>query len=157
MTPNPRNDGIDHINVYSKGKTRLGQLLSNFAPTPFECEDGRFNSVEGYWYWLLCDHEDKDKLRTTYGFNAKKLGRELGATDWPENYDQGEFRQKIYKAMYAKAKAHPEIQDLLKENNLAFYHYYVYGDRVVMVKGCGWIMDDWQSIQYDLKNGIERG
>jgi hypothetical protein len=28
-------DGVDHINVYSKGKTELGRMLSNFYPSPF--------------------------------------------------------------------------------------------------------------------------
>lgn len=36
MNFKPEMDGIDHINVYSKGKTELGKLLSNFARTPFE-------------------------------------------------------------------------------------------------------------------------
>lgn len=29
--PNPEEDGITHINIYSKGSTELGRLLSNFA------------------------------------------------------------------------------------------------------------------------------
>jgi len=45
-------DGIDHINLYSRGHTELGQYLSNFAYTPIQTEDGRFNSIEAYWYWL---------------------------------------------------------------------------------------------------------
>lgn len=49
---NPELDGIDHINVYSQGKTKLGRLLSNFANTPFEIPGlGRFQSVESYWYY----------------------------------------------------------------------------------------------------------
>lgn len=31
---NPLEDGITHINVYSKGATELGRLLTNFAHTP---------------------------------------------------------------------------------------------------------------------------
>ena len=49
----PNLDGVDHINVYSKGKTLLGQLLSNFAYSPFcHPEHGEFNSVEAFYYWL---------------------------------------------------------------------------------------------------------
>ena len=48
----PENDGIDHINVYSKGKTVLGRALSNFSYSririPFL---GTFLSVEAFWYW----------------------------------------------------------------------------------------------------------
>jgi len=32
---NPEEDGITHINIYSKGKTDLGRMLSNFAKLPF--------------------------------------------------------------------------------------------------------------------------
>ena len=42
----PKLDGIEHINIYSKGKTELGRLLTNFAQTPFiHPEYGRFESV----------------------------------------------------------------------------------------------------------------
>lgn len=38
---NPEEDGITHINIYSKGKTDLGRMLSNFAKFPIETVDGR--------------------------------------------------------------------------------------------------------------------
>jgi hypothetical protein len=44
-----KDDGITHINIYSKGKTELGRWLSNFTYHPIETEDGKFDSVEGYW------------------------------------------------------------------------------------------------------------
>jgi hypothetical protein len=31
----PTTDGIDHINIYSKGYTKLGRLLSNFTKSEF--------------------------------------------------------------------------------------------------------------------------
>ena len=31
----PKDDGVTHINIYSKGQTELGGLLSNFSRTPF--------------------------------------------------------------------------------------------------------------------------
>lgn len=41
----PKTDGVDHINIYSRGRTPLGQALSNFAHTPFEHpKDGKFAS-----------------------------------------------------------------------------------------------------------------
>ncbi len=49
-----KKDGVDHINIYSKGKTSLGRFLSNFVQADIETEDGDFASVEGYWYWLTC-------------------------------------------------------------------------------------------------------
>lgn len=32
----PDNDGITHINLYSKSRTVLGRQLSNFAHSPFK-------------------------------------------------------------------------------------------------------------------------
>ena len=43
----PDNDGIDHINVFSRCKTKLGRILSNFAYTPFVYEGINYKSVEG--------------------------------------------------------------------------------------------------------------
>lgn len=103
----PTKDGIDHINVYSKGKTALGRFLSNFAETDLETKDGHFASVEAYWYWLTCPpfpdskcHEcdgtgviavgqgqqtdfgpcdicNSDSLRSLYGVEAKNRGRDM--------------------------------------------------------------------------------
>lgn len=155
---NPELDGVDHINVYSKGKTELGRLLSNFAHTPFECTDGKFESVEGYWYWLLTDPGEprRDELKRAYGFKAKQIGRELLAKDWPDQRDLFEFRENIFKAIYAKVRQHDLLGNLLKDSALPFYHYYVYGSKVVPVGGAGWIMDDISTIRYDLQNGVDR-
>jgi hypothetical protein len=47
MDIKPSEDGVTHINVYSRGNTELGRLLSNFAHTPFSHpEFGEFASVE---------------------------------------------------------------------------------------------------------------
>ena len=72
---NPRNDGIDHINVYSKGKTELGRMLTNFAYIPFEYKGIKYASVEAWWYcYLLGDNalesekEELVKLFRSYKF-----------------------------------------------------------------------------------------
>ena len=67
-------DGVDHINVYSQGKTQLGRNLSNFSRFPICTDDGNFYSIEGYWYWLLTKD---DSLRKMWGFKAKAHGREM--------------------------------------------------------------------------------
>lgn len=68
----PNEDGISHINVYSKGRTGIGRFLSNFTFYPIHTVDGEFHSIEGYWYWLTCRD---DRLRYLHGYEAKKLGR----------------------------------------------------------------------------------
>ena len=71
---NVEEDGITHVNIYSQGKTKLGKWLSNFSHTPIDTEDGHFESIEGYWYWLVTDNINKDILRGLYGYEAKKPG-----------------------------------------------------------------------------------
>ena len=68
MIINPDNDGIDHINTYSKGKTELGKLLTNFAHTPFvHPKYGEFQSVEGFWYFK----------KTGYSHSWRTCGRSV--------------------------------------------------------------------------------
>ena len=131
----PKDDGITHINVYSKGKTFLGKWLSNFTYSPIETIDGKFNSIEGYWYWLSIQDE---RFRKLHGFKAKQLGRELNANDWPNTYM---FRQRIKAAILYKILSKPEIIVKLKRNKLPLTHYYVYGDKVINVPNAEWIIN----------------
>jgi len=146
---NPDKDGIDHINIYSKAKTNLGKLLSNFAWTPFTCEDGLFSSIEGYWYWLGCKD---DRLRDMYGFKAKKLGRELEAPDYQ---DDEEFKRKIKSALRCKMFEHPDIAKMLKESDLPLKYYYVFGgEKVVEPKEGKWVIEEIELIRQELKKGL---
>ncbi len=132
----PEKDGIDHINIYSKGKTRLGRKLTNFAFSPFEHpEDGKFNSIEGYWYWVSTED---DRLRKLSGFRAKKLGRELGAPDYIE---EDEFERKIKMAIKAKLDCCPALLEELKNTKIPLLHYYNYGGKVVEPKKGKWVIE----------------
>ena len=114
---NPNEDGITHTNIYSKGKTELGRFLSNFTYFPFTCEDGDFNSVEGYWYWLSTGD---DRLRKLDGWEAKKLGRELRGEDWN---DSDEFKRKITAAIKIKLDY---AKNELSTIRFPLKHYYVF-------------------------------
>lgn len=48
----PTTDGVNHINVYSRGVTEIGRVLSNFEPCEIETNHGTFASLEGYYHWL---------------------------------------------------------------------------------------------------------
>lgn len=148
MKVESKNDGIDHINIYSKAKTELGRLLSNFSYSPVDLgEDGKFDSIEGYWYWLLCNHQHKDKLRTAWGAEAKELGRFLNAQDWPTDKSEW-FELKIKRALLKKAESNARIQKLLIETNLPFYHYYVHKNKVSKVSGAtDWFVLAWMKIR----------
>jgi len=125
----PENDGVDHINIYSKGNTAIGQWMSNFADAPFICPDGAFRSIEGYWYWLRSSHPDRDQLMNLHGYEAKRVGRIM--TDNESRRNPGGFQKSILIAILNKVKQTEELLKLLAESELPFDHYYVYsGDRI---------------------------
>lgn len=139
-------DGIDHINVYSKGKTDLGRWLSNFAESPFEhpCH-GHFQSVEGYWYWLKTGQRH-DSLRLLSGCHAKRKGRSYSTIHCDD------FKYYIEIALYSKVIQHPEWHEPIRNSTLPFTHYYVYGNNIKYVEGSEWIMDILEDIRYQLQN-----
>lgn len=149
---NPLLDGVDHINIYSKGQTELGRWLSNFTRQFFICDDGEFCSIEGYWYWLLCSHKNKEKLRDLHGYLAKKVGRELGTADWPQDDTNlklplEEFKKKIKTAMEIKLYSNLEMEKLFKVSTLPFTHYYTYGTKVIEVPENNWVLEHWETLR----------
>lgn len=110
-------DGVTHINVYSRGKTWLGRELSNFAERPFTCpEFGHFQSIEGYWYFLLTGNE---ALRDLAGFEAKKVGKKSRPGKPPEF-----FEHHVRRALRLKVDAHDDLKGMFAESRLPLAHYY---------------------------------
>lgn len=137
-------DGVTHVNVYSKGKTELGRLLSNFAKSPFYLpEFGHFESIEGFWYYLGAPDKAKaEKLRTLSGYAAKQYGRSLGAPDWLETED---FKNHVMDALQAKLDQSKLLQYLLSNvRPLPLKHYYVFKGHEVEPKEGKWMLDFWQ-------------
>lgn len=134
----PDTDGIDHINVYSRGKTQLGRLLSNFAYTPFYHPDhGHFLSVEGWWYWLMTGDE---RLRLEHGFRAKQLGKTAKAKRQCPSKDE------LRLAYWSKIRANPHILEMLMQCKLPLAHYYVYNGKVVTPKQWQWTATLWDEM-----------
>lgn len=122
MTWNPNDDGITHINIYSKGNTKLGRFLTHFARTPFQHPVyGNFESVEGLWYFLKTGMKD-NYLKSLFGYAAKEHGKKLAVVPL-ENFDQ-----LINEANRIKLDTYPEIRKAIKESSIPFTHYYVFGD-----------------------------
>jgi ATP-dependent protease HslVU (ClpYQ) ATPase subunit len=126
---NPHRDGIDHINIYSRGKTEVGRQLSNFAYSPFtHIKYGKFNSIEGLWYYLITGGQH-EVLRDLYGFKAKKIGRELiNQDEWnlvdTENPD---FKEDIREGIRQKLREDKKLLKMLcKTEGKPLKHYYVY-------------------------------
>lgn len=142
----PGIDGVDHINIYSQGKTELGRALSNFSTIPFiHPVHGRFETVEGFWYWLTTRD---DRLRTLPGWQCKKLGRSLQRL-FNTKFIEGCFRKEIQIALEEKAK-NPKIFALLRSSTLPFCHYYVF-DGAKKDAHYEWIVEMWENIRTTLK------
>lgn len=161
MTPNttkirpaewykPVDDGVTHINVYSKGATELGRKLSNFAHTPFKHPDhGKFESVEGFWYWYKsgCQY---DVLRNAWGYEAKRLGKDIASVH------KDDFEEVVREAIFCKIIQNPEVAVLLANCDLPLVHYYYYGERdqapkVIPIKQYDWMLDEMDIIRTMLK------
>jgi hypothetical protein len=136
-------DGVDHINIYSKGKTVLGRWLTNFAYSPITIpEHGDFASIESYWYWLGCED---DNLRHLHGFAAKKAGKAI-----PNTIDRPGFNELICKAIDIKLKSNLDMLYELYDSTLPLVHYYEYGGKRVDA-GYRWIVDHIESRRQLLK------
>ena len=149
----PEKDGIDHINIYSKGKTELGRFLSNFARAEINTPYGMFESVEGYWYYLLIPKFDirGEQLKTLSGFKAKQLGKELtNGVDWEESQY---FKDLICKAIKDKIVYNGlTYYGLFKQSTLPFKHYYNYGGKVVNVDRGQWIVEYITKLRKELND-----
>lgn len=149
MIINPNNDGIDHINVYSKGETKLGKLLSNFAHTPFKHPKyGFFESVEGFWYFKKTG-AIYTELKHLHGYKAKQVGKKLcplsdaqddiGLTD--------EFKEDILEAIRLKLRQNTYIVKMMIDCDLPFEHYYSYGNKIQKLPEYRWIIDELERIR----------
>lgn len=146
----PENDGVDHINIYSKGLTELGRMLTNFYRYRIDIpEAGSFYSLEGFWYWLFCNniiayHQSQglyftldkeilsgiDGLRYQSGFHAKAAGRDLvkrlPESPWTEPTE--EFKAAFVEALKIKIHTIPGLgQAFIESYPKPLLHYYVYG------------------------------
>lgn len=163
----PENDGVDHINVYSKGKTNLGRMLTNFYRHPVKIgEYGVFYTLEGFWYWLwsaeIIRHYQvsgfytfdirieglRNDLMTIDGYLAKQVGREIIALlpDAPMTEPTEEFKQVFCNAIKLKIATIPELSRAFIESYpKPLFHYYVYGKppmtKVVFPKNHAWLLE----------------
>lgn len=152
----PEDDGITHINIYSRSNTILGKALSNFDPSPVEHpEHGRFSCVEGYWQWLKTG-KMYEEFRTLPGHKAKSLAKGMEVVPDPK------FHHHIRLVLLYKALHAPRLlQMLVKSGTLPIVHYYTFGhgkNRVVRVPhGNEWINVFWTKIrdaaQLDIADG----
>ena len=132
-------DGVTHVNIYSKARTELGRLLTNFSPLGFtHPEYGEFKSLEAFWYWLGTGKQ-WDSLRELSGYDAKRVGK---------NYRQislENFQEEFKRAILLRFQQHPDLTKLFLANTLPLTHYYTFGGGeqfvVVDAKKSFWILE----------------
>lgn len=149
----PDKDGVTHINIYSRGMTRLGIMLSHFHHAPFTHPYfGPFYSMEGLWYFARNGFDEKSagRLRYLSGYRAKKVGKEFPMM----KYD--EFSQDIVAANYQKIIQNEEIRKLMIESDLPFDHYYTFGvlGQVITPRESDWLIEGFEDIRTALKEGV---
>ena len=127
MIWHPKYEGADHINIYTKSKLRIGRALSNFFHSVFiHPEYGKFQSVEGFYYWILTG-QMHDKLKELHGIEAKDFGESKSKL---VKIDKN-FKEEIQKAIAHKIIQNDYIQRLLIKTELPLTKYYYYGDPLV--------------------------
>lgn len=149
---NPDKDGETHINIYSKGKTELGKLLTNLANTPFDYDGQHFGSVEALWYWLLSDKKRMDFIPLN-GFEAKKMSKTLSQEERVEIDDA--FRSEICEGFRCKLRCNKNIVKMLFESELPFTHYYYYGKdgnyKIMDLPQHKWQCDEYEKLRSIIK------
>jgi len=147
----PINDGVDHINIYTKGKTILGRRLTNISSDPVTVEGyGSFKCLEGFWYYYLTDCK-YPQLKQMSGFEAKKFGKTI-RDDRIDKEGLAESQKEVLKeAIKSKLRQNKDLLRLLIESNLPLAHYYFYGTednpRVHYLEHFDWIVEEIERIR----------
>ena len=129
-TPNQADDGdgVDHINTSSVAQTKLGFLLEINCFSPFEHPElGHFDSIGGFWYYILCDQNSM--FRTLSGRPCKIAGereQRKNGTDTVEG-----FKSIIAEATWVKVISNKEIMDYMVDCDLPFTCYYPVGQALI--------------------------
>lgn len=142
----PSKDGIDHINVYSRGTTALGRNLSNFADCNIEHPyHGYFRTLEGLWYFMKTGFET-DEFRVVKGHTAREMGKRTHSELYP-------LFSKMFKlGMIEKIDSNPRLKADLIRCDLPLQHYYVYGGKVFNQHRHQWQLDYWTLLRSTLIN-----
>jgi hypothetical protein len=143
---NPSEDGVTHINIYSKGKTDLGRLLSNFATLwVSHPEHGNWPSIEAFYYWYGTG-KTHDIFRELSPYEVKKYGKNL------PKVPVDDFQDQIRLMILFKIQYYSNIREALKQTALPFTHYYTYGNgldvKIIEKDADQWLVE-WVTIVRD--------
>jgi len=151
----PADDGISHINAYSRSNTVLGRWLSNFASTQVELEFGVFASLEALYHYLkivrsyevagevMPDEIEHalERLKGMCGRNAQTLGRTLKQTVRQSGIRTMEepdsvFNKRFTQGMCVKFMNDEDMLDNLLDtvdSGIPILHYYVVNNDTIIL------------------------
>lgn len=139
-------DGINCINIYSKGMTPLGKSLSNWSECNITISLGKFRTLEGLIFYLGSFDE---KFRKMSGAEAKAAKEKLTRNiKLPEDI----FKRFVIEAMWAKVNGDKDLKQAIKESALPFVHYYNYSGKKQFVPNWDWQIQEWEKIRQQLKD-----
>lgn len=168
----PKNDGIDHINIYTKGATQLGKKLTNLYShySKIKLDLGDYLTLEGYWYSLkinslktsINDYSvELEQLKNLNGFKAKSLGSSImkellnKQTISEDDYINEEFKTQFKKAILTKIETIPNLKLNLISSSLPLTHYYYYGTienpKIIELPKHQWMIDYISELRNTLK------
>ncbi len=143
----PHNDGVDHINVYTKGATLLGRLASNLSAIPFTHPvHGNFACMEGWWYYVATGMKH-EHLRNLTGFAAKNEGKQL-----PQVHNKN-FRELIKEGLRLKVMQSVTLKTELMKSSLPLAHYYVYNNTPKYQDNHYWQIEYLEQLRTELQMG----
>lgn len=147
----PLNDGVDHINIYTKGKTILGKRLTNLSDDPVTVGVyGTFQCLEGFWYYYLtgCIYPE---LKTMNGFQAKKFGKGIRDDRIDKDGLTNDQKEVLKEAIRSKLRQNKDLLRLLIQSDLPLAHYYFYGKednpKVHYLSQYDWIVEEIERIR----------
>ena len=123
-TINFSQDGENHINISSRGRTFLGRFLSHNKRCYLSLPEGVFQSVGGYWYYLTTREKDP-RLFEVNGWETELLATQLSPLPKKQQLPAAELQAKIKKALDQKLKWSEYWQEEFTESSLPFLHYHL--------------------------------
>lgn len=157
MTIVPAKDGVDHINIYSKGKTSLGRALTNMFQFTFEYNGCTFHSVEQAWHYfkfldinpLVAQHI----LSLENSYDCLKYARANSVPETVAFVQTDAFRNRIKDVIITRLQADDALRVQLKNSVLPFKHYFVYGADAVRDQSdkYSWLIQIFEDLRTELQ------
>lgn len=143
-------DGVDHINIDLRGKTLLGQQLTQMYDLGFiHPEYGQFRSVEGFVGFIRSGARE-DRFRWMVGMEARYHSRKLETSFIPG------FREIVTEANYFKIVQSESLLKAFTESTLPFDHYYLFetNGRPIQPAAASWLLPAMENLRTLICDGV---